>query len=225
MEFDELEDWEEGAGTDLRSSSSHDLHLDVWATLRAGTLQAIREEMLAGVLRRVAKPGREPRADIKRNAEVMVSTIIANLIMLHQLRPAGAALVVALANTKQTRYDRSGFQKLSKALEGLQDLGLIDKVTGEYKRSRTTLQARGRLLHSVTSSPSLLADVIRAEGQELIVLNARPEVKRLRQEEAQDTDQLRRRCGDTPTEGRDGGRQPLPFRQRHHAERLRYAGD
>lgn len=178
MEFDDLEDWEEGAGTDLRSSSSHDLHLDAWATLRTGTLRAIREDMLAGVLLRVAKPGREPRADIKRNVEVMVSTIIANLIMLHQLRPVDAALVVALANTKQTRYDRRGFQKLSPALDALQDMGLVDKFPGEYQRYRTTLQARGQLLEAVTSSPSLLADIIRAEGQELIVLNARPLVKR-----------------------------------------------
>jgi hypothetical protein len=178
LEFEELEDWEGGVGTDLRSSSSQDLHADLWATLRVGSLTAIREEMLDGVLRRVAAPGREPRADIKRNAEVMVSTIIANLILLHQLRPEGSSLVVDLANTKKTRYDRKGFQKLSPAIDALQDMGLVDKFPGDYRRYRTTLQARGKLLEAVTSSPALLADVIRAEGQELIVLTARPRIKR-----------------------------------------------
>lgn len=152
--------------------------MDFWATLRDGTLGAIREEMLSVVLRRVAKAGREPRADIKRNAEVMVATIVANLIVLHQLRPQGASLIVPLANEKATRYDRKGFPKLSRALEALQDIGLVDKFPGEYKRYRTTVQARGRLMEAVTSSSGLLADVIRAEGEEVIILNARPLVKR-----------------------------------------------
>lgn len=152
--------------------------MDFWATLRDGTLGAIRQEMLAAVLRRVAVSGREPRADIKHNAGVMVATIVANLIVLHQLRPHGASLVVPLANQKATRYDRKGFQKLSPTLDALQDIGLVDKFPGEYQRYRTTVQARGALLEAVTSSPSLLADVLRAEGEEVIVLNARPPIKR-----------------------------------------------
>lgn len=152
--------------------------MDFFATLRDGTLSAIRKEMLDAILRQVAAPGREPRADIKRNAEVMVATIVANLIVLHQLRPHGASLVVPLANTRATRYARKGFQKLSAAIDALQDIELVDKFPGEYRRFRTTMQARGRLMEAVTSSPTLLADVTRAEGEEVIVLNARPPIKR-----------------------------------------------
>lgn len=153
---------------------SLNVHMDPWATLRDGVLPALRQQMVDEVLRQVGSPNRKPRADLAQNAEVMVASIIANLVQLHRLRAPMARLAVPLANSKKTQYDRKGFQKLSPTIDALASRGLIEKFAPKFKKVRTTIRARGRLLEAALSAEVQLSDIVRAAGQQRIVLTVRP---------------------------------------------------
>ena len=153
---------------------SLNVHMDTWATLDDDVLLALRQEMVDFVLRQVGSSNRKPRADLKRNVEAMVASIVANLVQLHRLRPLEARLAVPLANSKKTQYDRKGFQKLSPTIDALAALGVIEKFAPKFKQVRTTIRATGKLLDAVRSTEIRLSDVQRAEGQQRIVLTVRP---------------------------------------------------
>jgi len=153
---------------------SLNIHMDAWATLADGVMSQLLGEMVDEVLCQVGSPNRRPRIDLLRNVEAMVSCIVANLVLMHRLRPSEARLAVPLANTKKTKYDRKGFQKLSPTIDALASAGLIEKFAPKFKLTRTTIRAVDRLYDAVMAADVKLSDVVRADGQQNLVLTARP---------------------------------------------------
>lgn len=153
---------------------SLNIHMDAWATLTDGVLSQLRGEMVDEVLCQVGSPNRRPRVDLLRNVEAMVSSIVANLVLLHRLRPPEARLAVPLANNRKTKYDRKGFQKLSPTIDALASVGLIEKFAPKFKQTRTTIRAVDRLHDALMAAEVKLSDVVRADGQQNLVLTARP---------------------------------------------------
>jgi len=174
--FSDLEEWDVVDDPDHHPSSSDDLMFDQWADLsdhRRSALAPIFQLVLDGL-----KPqARKARADLVKGIETIVSALVANLVVLRAKRPPGARLVLEMDRRKRTRYDRKGLRKLPEVIGVLEGAGLIVRHPAVFKKLRTTIEPTEKLRPVVEPQSISLADVIRAEGEELVVLTARPDIR------------------------------------------------
>lgn len=176
MTREDLEEWDDDG--EENDPLPKDLMFDPWAGLSEDALEAFGP-ILQVVLRRMMPQGRRARRELIDGIFAIVPAIIANLLVLHHQRPEGSRLVLGLGVVKKTRYDRPGFRQLPNVVRVLQEAGLIDLHEAQFKQRRTSVEAKGdlkQLLSAPNASPSL---VIRAPGEELIHLTARPVVSRI----------------------------------------------
>ncbi|MBU0584030.1 MAG: hypothetical protein KKB66_16050 [Alphaproteobacteria bacterium] len=103
----------------------------------------------------------------------IVSSIIANLALLHRGKPQARRLAIPMEHRKATRYDRPGFGMLPKVIDQMAVLGLIIKHPAVAKERRTGIEATGWLLEALAAPALPLADIGRASGEEVIKLAAR----------------------------------------------------
>lgn len=172
VHLEQLEDWDdEGEITHLLTS---DLMFDQWATLASGSLEVIASRMANEALEALRPIGRKPRAELVTGINQIVPTIIANLLVLHRARPQGSRLIIQMEHRKKTRYDRSGFRKLPDVVQVLESMGHIVKHDAVFKQKRTAIEAAGELKAELLAPEVLTSSVCRAEGEETIILTARP---------------------------------------------------
>ena len=108
--------------------------------------------------------------------DAIVSAIIANLLVLQRQRPKGSRVVVGTKRLKQTRYDRKGLRKLPDVIEVLEAAGFVTIHPAVFKQRRTTIEATENLKSIILRPEVSLSDITRADGEELILVRARPEV-------------------------------------------------
>jgi hypothetical protein len=155
-----------------------DLMFDPWLTLSPAA-QHWTSGYVEAVTRELSPQGRQPRSELREGVATIIPALMANLMVLHRTRPKGSRLVVGLRHLKKTRYDRKGMRRLSDVLRVLEVTGLIHRNEGEFKKLRTTIVAIRRLKHQLLDPAVSLADVVKAEGEELIRLAARPDKPRI----------------------------------------------
>src|SRR5690606_9150967 len=131
------------------------------------------------VLQQVGAQGRAPRRDLKAGVRIIMSSLMANLMGLHQTRPQGSLLVVELERRKRTRYDRPGMRKLADVITVLNRTGYLIRHPHEFRQKRTTIEPSSRLIAIFAELNARPSDVTRADGEELIILTARPKVSRI----------------------------------------------
>lgn len=169
-----LEEWDDGEGDD-HPSFSLDLMFDPWMTLQADALEGTVVELTKVAVEALSPAKRRSRTEIINGVRAMIPTILANLMVLHQERPRGSRLVVPFDHRKRTRHDRHGFRKLPEVVNALAASGHIKKHEAVFRQKRTTIEAVGELKQVLLAPGITLEQVGRAEGEELIVLTARPE--------------------------------------------------
>jgi hypothetical protein len=152
------------------------LMFDPWLTLSPAG-QHWTSGYVEAVIRELSPQGRQARSELRKGVATIIPTLMANLMVLHRTRPKGSRLVVGLRHLKKTRYDRKGMRRLSDVLGVLEVTGLIHRKPHKFKQLRTTIIATGRLKHQLVDPAMSLKDVVKAEGEELIRLAARPDVK------------------------------------------------
>ncbi|WP_127520894.1 hypothetical protein [Mesorhizobium sp. Z1-4] len=155
-----------------------DLMFDPWLTLSPAA-QHWTSGYVEAVIHELSPKGRQARSELREGIATIIPTLMANLMVLHRTRPKGSRLVVGLRHLRKTRYDRKGMRRLSDVLRVLEVTGLIHRKGGEFKKLRTTILAIGRLKHQLLDPAVSLADVVKAEGEELIRLAARPNKPRI----------------------------------------------
>jgi hypothetical protein len=158
----------------LDPSSPSDLMFDPWTTAQGPTLRRIAKSV-EGALLSAAAPTRkrQPKADMLQRHADIVSSVVANLAMLHSGGLRHRELAVSLKHNKANRYHRLGFGMLSEVLAAMVDCGLAVLRQPIPTVRRTGVRADGWLHERLTTSSVLLADIGRAEGEETIWLSAR----------------------------------------------------
>ena len=150
---------------------------DTWATCSGSTLSPIAERTTQSLLLATSKQSssrqRSPKADVVERLTNIVSSIIANLALLHKANPQARRLAIPMEHRKATRYDRHGFGMLPKVIDQMAALGLLIKHKAHIKRRRTGIEAAGWLLEDLTAPALPIADIGRASGEEVIKLSAR----------------------------------------------------
>lgn len=104
---------------------------------------------------------------------MIVSSIIANLKVLHADHVWGQYLAMDMKHTALTRYDRPGFGILPKVVEGMERAGLIMQHPARVHVRRTGIEATGWLRTALVATEVPVGDIGRAEGEEVIRLSAR----------------------------------------------------
>ncbi len=169
----------EGGDEEINHPTSNDLMFDPWLTLSPGSMP-LAATLIGPVVQALAKPGRQPRSELMLGVQTVVPTLVANLILLHQTRPAGSRLVVSMEHAAKTRYDRAGLRKLPDVVKVLEMTGYIRRYEAEYKKRRTTIEPCGDFKQRLSHPSFSVADTVRAEGEELIHLSARQLVGRVK---------------------------------------------
>lgn len=172
----DLEEWDGVDGPDHHPCSSEDLMFDQWVDLSASRRSSITP-IFQLVLEELKPEGRKARSDLIEGIETIVSTLMANLVVLNTKRSAGARLVLEMGRRKRTRYDRNGLRKMPVVINVLERAGLLVLHPAVFKKLRTTIEPAEKLKSIIERQDIGLTDVIRAEGEELIVLNARPDIR------------------------------------------------
>lgn len=151
---------------------------DQWAGLSVSAMANI-SPILRLVLQALGPTDRRPRRDLIEGIEAIVSAIIANLMVLHLDRPPGSHLVIEMERRKRTRYDRPGLRKLPEVVGVLEKAGFIMRHPSVFRQRRTTIEATLSLKAFLVTHRAGLADIVRAEGEEVVVLTARPDMRRI----------------------------------------------
>lgn len=151
---------------------------DQWVGLPVAAMTAI-SPILRLVLQALGPTDRKPRRDLIDGIEAITSAIIANLMVLLRDRSPGSRLVIEMERRKRTRYDRPGLRKLPQVIGVLEKAGFIIRHPAVFRQLRTTLEATASLKAFLATHRSDLADIIRVEGEEAIVLTARPNERRI----------------------------------------------
>lgn len=120
---------------------------------------------------------RKARSDLVQGVSAIVPAIVGNLLKLHRERSEGSRLVMDMNRRTRTRYDRRGFRKLPEVLAVLEGAGWIVRHDAVFRQRRTTVEASDRLKQLLSGVS--LSDIGRAEGEEIILLTARPEERRI----------------------------------------------
>jgi hypothetical protein len=154
-----------------------DILFDPWATSNGPKLSAIAAEVTRAVLDATSKEAgsrvRKPKAEVAERTGMIVSSIIANLRHLHGNHVWGQYLAMDMKHTALTRYDRPGFGIMPKVVEGMERAGLIMVHPARAHVRRTGLEATGWLMTALMAPEVHVADIGRAEGEEVIRLKAR----------------------------------------------------
>lgn len=114
---------------------------------------------------------RQPKLEQVERVTNIVSSLVANLAVMHRAHLEHRRLAIPLRHTSLTRYDRKGFGHLPHVIEAMAIMGLLVKHPAHIKKRRTGIEATGRLLDALLSGT--VAEVGRAEGEETIWLTAR----------------------------------------------------
>lgn len=104
---------------------------------------------------------------------MIVSSVIANLKLLHGNHRWGQYLAMDMKHTARTRYDRPGLGIMPRVVEGMELAGLIMVHPPRPHVRRTGIEATGWLRAALMASEVPVADIGRAEGEEVIKLSAR----------------------------------------------------
>lgn len=161
----------------IASLTTPDILFDPWATSSGPKLSAISAEVTQAVLDATSKEAgtrvRRPKAEVVERTAMIVSSIIANLKLLHVDHTWGQYLAMPMKHTAVTRYDRPGFGIMPKVVEGMENAGLIMQHPPVTHVRRTGIEATGWLRAALMSPEVPVADIGRAEGEEVIRLKAR----------------------------------------------------
>jgi hypothetical protein len=168
------EEWDEEEENDHPLSS--DIMFDAWRHLEDSSLSLFRKRIVADVLSDLAKPTKSGRIrkDLQSNVEVIVTSIIANLLVTHRSRTPNARLFVSRRRDEKTPYDRAGFRQLPAVIDCMNAHGLLRVFPFIRNRRRTAVRAKGELETALASPDLKLSDVVRAPGEQRLVLTARP---------------------------------------------------
>lgn len=150
-----------------------------WAQLAEHLMPAIKP-IIELALDALSTEGRKPRRELVSGIETVIPTIIANLLVLHRDHPQGTRLAIDLKHRKKSRYDRRELRQLPAVIEVLKQSGYIIKHPYVFKRKRTTIEPAAKLIPLLADPKVCLSDITRVEGEELIILTARPEVRTIR---------------------------------------------
>lgn len=167
-----------GDGDDLIAPlTTPDILFDPWATSSGPKLSAISAEVTQAVLDATSKEAgsrvRKPKAEVLERTGMVVSSIIANLKLLHVDHRWGQYLALPMKHTALTRYDRPGFGIMPKVVEGMERAGLIMQHAPVTHVRRTGIEATGWLRTALVAPEVDVGDIGRAEGEEVIRLKAR----------------------------------------------------
>lgn len=176
MQIQDLDDLDDDGEID--HPLPRDLMFDPWLTL-SGPLSESSGPILREVFSALFPQGRKPRADLVAGIAAIIPAIIANLLKLRRERPEGSRLVMQMEHRKKSRYDRRGFRKLPEVVLALQEAGYVLRREAVYKMARTTIEAGDRLKPLLAAPHVSLSHIGRAEGEETILLTARPTVRRI----------------------------------------------
>ena len=163
-------------GDDQSHLFPDDLMFDQWVTLTDSWLAFLCENLYQESLAELRPINRRPRSDLTDGIRAIVSSIIANLLVLHQEKPEGSRLVVQLERRKKTRYDRPNLRQLPEVVNVLERLGYIIKHEAVFKVKRTTIEATDKLKSRLLIPDVNQSEIVRADGEEVIQLTARPTV-------------------------------------------------
>ncbi len=154
-----------------------DLMFDPWATCTGFHLLLIAtkvtESLLDANLKRAGRHLRRPKAEVVERVSNIISSLVANLALLHRGELHGRRLAIKMEHTAATRYDRSGFGQLPKVIGAMADLGLIVKHRAVTHKRRTGIEATGWLLEALKVNEVSIGQVGKAEGEETVWLTAR----------------------------------------------------
>lgn len=167
-----------GDGDDLIAPlTTPDILFDPWATSSGPKLSAIAAEVTQAVLDATSKEAgsrvRKPKAEVVERTAMIISSIIANLKLLHANHVWGQYLALPMKHTALTRYDRPGFGIMPKVVEGMERAGLIMQHPPVTHVRRTGTEAAGWLRTALMAPEVPVGDIGRAEGEEVIRLSAR----------------------------------------------------
>lgn len=158
---------------DLSSPTDH--WFDPWATCELPHLMALSESIAKQVLQAPTRghPGRirQPRVEQVERVTNIVSSLVANLAVMHQGHSEHRRLAVPLRHDSLSRYDRRGFGHLPHVIDAMAAMGLVVKHAAHIKKRRTGIEATGELLNALHGAGA--EEVGRAEGEETIWLTAR----------------------------------------------------
>lgn len=168
------EEWDEEEENDHPLSS--DIMFDAWRHLGDTSLSQLQRRIVADVLSEIAKPTKSGRIrkDLQCNVEVIVASIIANLLVTHRSRTPNARLFVSRRRDEKTPYDRAGFRQLPAVIDRMNAQGLLRVFPFIRNRRRTAVRAKGELEPALASPDLELSEVVRAPGEQHLVLTARP---------------------------------------------------
>jgi len=160
---------------------SRDLMFDSWATLSEDTMERhVGDIVLQFYVALIdARDGKPLRAEVSWGVGEIVPTIIANLMLLLKARPEGARLVLQMEHSAVTRYERHGLRQLPEVVDTMAALGLIIKHRAVFKQRRTAIEAASELKEALLRDALALGDIVRASGEEIIQVTARPAIKRI----------------------------------------------
>ncbi len=154
-----------------------DILFDPWATSSGPKLSAIAAEVTQAVLDTTSKEAgnriRKPKAEVVERTAMIVSSIIANLKVLHADHVWGQYLAMPMKHTAVTRYDRPAFGIMPKVVEGMERAGLIMQHPSVPHVRRTGIEATGWLRTALVAPEVHVGEIGRAEGEEVIRLSAR----------------------------------------------------
>jgi len=150
---------------------------DYWATSTGPSLTTLAERTTQSLLdansRQSGSRQRNPKADVVERLAMIVSSIIANLAVLHRAQGQGRRLAIPMEHRKATRYNRPGFGMLPKVIDQMSASGLVIKHPAVTKERRTGIEAAGWLLEALQVPVIRVGDIGRAPGEEVIKLAMR----------------------------------------------------
>lgn len=167
-----------GVGDELIAPlTTPDILFDPWATSSGPKLSAIAAEVTQAVLDATSKEAgsrvRKPKAEVVERTAMIVSSIVANLMLLHVDHRWGQYLALPMKHTALTRHDRPGFGIMPKVVEGMERAGLIMQHPPVTHVRRTGIEATGWLKAALMAPEVRVGDIGRADGEEVIRLSAR----------------------------------------------------
>lgn len=158
---------------DLSSPTDH--WFDPWATSEGPHLKAVSEliarQVLQGPTKRHQARIRQPKQEQVERVTNIVSSLMANLAVMHHGHPEHRRLAIPLRHDALSRYDRKGFGHLPHVIDTMAAMGLVVKHAAHIKKRRTGIEATGCLLEALLGVGA--EGVGRAEGEETLWLFAR----------------------------------------------------